>query len=100
MNRRAFFRALGVGAAGIVAAPYLPALTTAFPAPVQSFGSRFIETGVFVPIAQKKIMARIRITAEALADRGVSEGAWRKFIHDEMAQTIYDVKTRSWDYWR
>lgn len=53
MNRRGFFRAFGLGAASVVAAPYLPALMKAFPAPAPS-----------IPL--RKIMARIRITQEML----------------------------------
>jgi hypothetical protein len=33
VTRRSFLRALGLGAASVAVAPYLPALTSAFPAP-------------------------------------------------------------------
>lgn len=56
MNRRRFLAAL-------VGVPFLPSALSALPA---NFGNRFIGTDVYIPV--KKVMARIRITPEVLAD--------------------------------
>lgn len=92
MKRRAFLAAL----AGL---PFLPSALSALPAPV-GFGNRFIGAGFYDPqthaywIPQRKIMARICITQEALHDVGYRGGAFVKAMALEHSTLLHDLEHR------
>lgn len=76
MNRRGFLRTLGIGAGAVVAAPLLPLVPTlpALPAPLPA------------QLVCKKLMARIRITEEAMAD--ISGGAFAAAMRAEKERLV------------
>ena len=83
MKRRAFLRALGIGAAGVALAPYLPALPTRIPPQLVS----------------RKIMGRIRVTQELMED--AAPGAFAAASRAEMQQLKNDMFRRGyqWALW-
>jgi hypothetical protein len=73
MNRRGFFALLAKSAAAVALAPYLP--TTRTMTGIFASTPPRVATGVLLP--QRMMMARIRITAEAIADaKGGGRGAF------------------------
>lgn len=77
MTRRSFFSLLGRSTAAAVAVPYLPLL------------KRF---AIYPVIRLRKIMARIRITQEAIDDPDWS--AFSTAVRDEMNLVIKDAQQR------
>lgn len=61
MNRRTFLRALGLGAATVAAAPYLPALVRAVPVPQAAAGFSGVLTFRGVPLVYDALCAPSRV---------------------------------------
>ena len=56
-----------------------------------AFASAGVQGSVKVHIGQRKLMARVRLTKEAIVDSMKSEGAWKSARKDEMTRLIDDV---------
>lgn len=85
MQRRSFLRAL----AGV---PFLPAALSALPARCPKYlDSAYFpgEDVSFIPISQRKIMGRIRITQELMEDCG--GGAFIQATRDEFSALLHDM---------
>lgn len=56
-----------------------------------AFADAGVQGSIKVHIGQRKLMARVRMTSEAMADSMRSEGAWRSARRDEMTRIIDDI---------
>lgn len=56
-----------------------------------AFAGATSQGSVKVHIGQRKLMARVRLTSEAIFDSMKSEGAWRSARKDEMTRIIDDI---------
>lgn len=56
-----------------------------------AFAGAGVQQSVKVHIGQRKLMARVRLTSEAIADSMKSEGAWKSARKDEMTRIIDDI---------
>lgn len=56
-----------------------------------AFADAGAQGSIKVHIGQRKLMARVRLTSEAMADSMRSEGAWRSARRDEMTRIIDDI---------
>lgn len=56
-----------------------------------AFADAGAQGSIKVHIGQRKLMARVRMTSEAVADSMRSEGAWRSARRDEMTRIIDDI---------
>lgn len=56
-----------------------------------AFAAAGVQGSVKVHIGQRKLMARVRLTSEAIMDSMKSEGAWKSARKDEMTRLIDDI---------
>ncbi len=56
-----------------------------------AFAGAGVQQSIKIHIGQRKLMARVRLTSEAIADSMKSEGAWKSARKDEMTRIIDDI---------
>jgi hypothetical protein len=56
-----------------------------------AFAGAGVQTSIKVHIGQRKLMARVRLTSEAIHDSMKSVGAWKSARKDEMTRLIDDI---------